>query len=369
MEERRLIIQVKGTEPVIDYVIGNNKHVKYYDTQFRVAGLAVESIVKRSIEIKKEEARNKVSGIHDNLIHNIIPFIGERGVGKTSALISFANILREYEGETNEYLNFGNDKDIRFTCLNSIDGSLLEQGEDIFKVILAQMYLEFDKVSKEARRRWDAEINHSGDDKKLRNEFQELYKKLIHLNGDEREKALIGLVSPLESLQWLSSSLDLKKDFERIIKLYLSVMSELSSRTRYSESSVCNSAKHFLVVVIDDLDLNINNGYEMLEKLHRYVMLPNVIILLAVDLKQLTRLCEKHFYDMTPLVDSKLNDQSDVISQLAQDYLNKVMPYHFRVHMPNFGSSGTMIDDEDNRKPDNTLPSTKEAIFNLLSAK
>lgn len=89
-------------------------------------------------------------------------------------------------------------------------------------------------------------------------------------------------------------------------------------------------------MIIDDLDLNIDNGFDMLEKIHRYMMVNNVIVLLAMDYDQMKLLCEKSFYRMIPLVDHKLKERGGDIEKLAQDFLDKVLPSNDRIYLPFF---------------------------------
>ena len=70
----------------------------------------------------------------------------------------------------------------------------------------------------------------------------------------------------MRGLQSLSSSQNVKKAFEGLVKLFTSLIDY--------RRPVWNGVdtQHYVVITIDDIDLNIKNGFSMLEKIHRYLM-------------------------------------------------------------------------------------------------
>ena len=74
----------------------------------------------------------------------------------------------------------------------------------------------------------------------------------------------------------LSSSLELKNDFCTLVDHYLDMF-------QHERSGRKEKRQNFLTIVIDDLDLNIENGFDIMEKIHRYMMVPQVIVLIAID--------------------------------------------------------------------------------------
>ena len=121
----------------------------YYAREYAHAFQVLKNIISQG-NSRKENARG---GRAEGEVFNIIPFIGSRGTGKTTAMCSFANALEEYgsylqigkQDYYHGYLSYDEDSfyKCRFTCLEAVDGSLLEQGENIFNIILAQMYNRF----------------------------------------------------------------------------------------------------------------------------------------------------------------------------------------------------------------------------------
>lgn len=135
------ILKIKGSEVRIE-TTEEIVEGSYFNDEYIHAFQVVQGIIDRNF------SRNPSSEMK---IHNIVPFIGKRGSGKTSAMMSFSGILARYYKEQNSFEHYpyvfknpkGEEEKVRFFCIDCIDGSLLEKGEDIFKLILAQCIVVF----------------------------------------------------------------------------------------------------------------------------------------------------------------------------------------------------------------------------------
>lgn len=363
-----IILQIKSTEIKVEKL--DDFHQSYYRNEYFHAFHVVNEILNQYVT--RKERGNHLYDTACREIYNVIPFMGTRGSGKTSAMISFAGALKEY----NHYLKEGKDplfyefdivksgscdgrrkaKEIMFTCLDWIDGSLLEERENIFKVILAQMYSRFLKwEQRDLSNNKDFEY----EKRELQQGFDKIYRNICKLEVEEGSSVYLE-ESAISSLRDLSSSLALKADFEKFVQKYLDIL-------RYGQHGydVRKDAEHFLVIVIDDLDLNVRNGFDMLEKIHRYMMVPNIIVLLAVDYGQLRILCEKNFYRMIPKVDKKLRERGKEAEKLARDFLDKVLPANVRIYMPQLTKCHNVkVEQEKNR-----VMNLKTTLFEMIYSK
>lgn len=284
-------------------------------------------------------------------IYNIIPFIGGRGTGKTSAMLSFMEAIKDYFRLYNKlgksiFYTFNDNENILFTCLDCIDGSLLEKDENIFKVVLIQMYKKLQELDREG-------LNKGPDYKERRNElFINLDRLYRNIDVIYTKNYVDQGISSVESLRNMMSSVDLKEKFELLVKDYLSLINYAEYHRYYQNN------QHYLVITLDDFDLNVHNGFNMLEKIHRYMMVPNVIILAAFDLSQLTMLCKHYYFEEVPNVSSVLEDSKAMISTLSVEYLNKVLPVETRIYMPHLEKSMAL-----NLKICDETYTPKEGIF------
>lgn len=127
----------------------------------------------------------------------------------------------------------------------------------------------------------------------------------------------------LDKLEQLSISAKLKNCFKDLVDKYLTLKSK-DKKNR----------KDYLVIKIDDLDMNTDNGFDMAEEIRKYLMIPNVILLIALNLEQMEKFVERNyvgFFD--PLMKHDLYNTSEVI-KLASKYILKLIPNSRRVYMP-----------------------------------
>lgn len=291
---------------------------------------------KRNQYFEYENQKDKYVDFTDNA-NNIIAFCGGRGSGKTTALKEFQRILknfgRKYEkkwwieelsqlADIQEYEK----KEIWFTVLDSIDASLLIDKEDIIELILAQMYDMVENIMHSM---------HYDNNKKLIADFVESFEKVYKSyhklckgeNGELGDSAAVILKN-------MSSGPKIREAFSKLLDMFFKLM--------YSGQG----AEQYLVVSIDDLDLNIKRGYEMLEQIHKYLSDYRVIVLTAVDFAQLSQVCELYFYKQYEVkhvvqgtiqktTQDSLNSaaQNTNIEKLVRDYLLKALPLSNRIYM------------------------------------
>lgn len=287
-------------------------------------------VYKRAYRILQEQVELQVSQKEEQILEentdNVIVFMGRRGTGKSSAMKSFMNSLLENnkaDVESDEYkIQLPNSKKVRFISVDSIDASLLEREEDIFEAILAKLFNEFLK---------DNENNNSMkyDSKELFNKFSSIYKK--HLNIKQRSDSdVYSAEVAISNLRDLARSVDIKQEFEELIEQYIQVKSH--SESEYNGYELYET---FLVISIDDIDMNVQAGFEILEKIQRYLKVKRLIVLLAVNHEQMKLCCQKHFED---IISGKrgvnINNLNDYINELADQYMEKALPSYSRVYLP-----------------------------------
>lgn len=299
----------------------------FYKNVYKEAYLRVEDIINNSTA-KHGNENKRISAALQADFPNIITFIGSRGVGKTSAMLSFMEALKDYcadDGNNNSFYKFNVKGKILFTCLNCIDGSLMERGEDIFKTILAQMYQKFIDLEKDGAIHKGADFDFRK--RELMRQLEDVYRTVCEIETMEKGKIIAG-EAYISSLQSFSSSQKVRKDFVKLISNFTDLM-------RYNRfGGTVQSDNHYVVIAIDDIDLNIQNSFSMLEKIHRYCTVPNVIVLLTLDVQQILSIVTNHFYEVVPKVNKLLIAQEQYVHNLSMDYLEKVLPVNYRIYMP-----------------------------------
>jgi len=251
---------------------------------------------------------------------DIITVLGERGSGKSSLMRSFTKSLKEKENPRIYR------RDVRFSVMEKLDASMLDSSEDVFDILLSRMLKKVDERIESGK--FDAPQNRQlqYDILKL---FDEIYvtHQLIKKGKEREDVEQISGYSSLSTLRNAPDSLEMTWKFEKLVEKYLRIM--LGS---WEESE---ERRHYLVVSIDDLDMNSEKGFESLEQLYRYVAVKNVIVVVAVKYDQIMYLAEKSAYKIYPKIDRELdNSKVEYVKEYAKEYLAKLLPIQGRIHMP-----------------------------------
>ena len=226
------------------------------------------------------------------------------------------------------YDNSRNPKPVQFIGIDWIDASLLEKGEDIFEVILAKMLKVFlEDIESESNERLSYEK------RTLYNSFADIYKK--QLNIKKQNDNYYSAETAISSLRDLSRSVDIKDEFQKLVYNFINIKSENS---RFERDDLKET---FLVVAIDDIDMNIDSGFEILEKIQRYLSVDRFLILLAVNHEQMQMCCQKHFVELhqIPLGHLSANEYSSAeklrshVKDIAEQYMEKALPFYTRIYL------------------------------------
>ena len=300
----------------------DNKYVKHmlYEQNFIIG---MKSIFKMAL---------KNGEMQENA--NILTFIGKRGSGKTTAMNEFCEILKGMQEKDNkEYWiskAMGGHSSIEklrnysfyFRVLDPIDASLVEDREELFELILAKLY----KVYSERLNNFDIKDSFGIKNKEIIKKFEELLQMYqFSKAGERKEKTAFSTL-----IQNMGGSGEIAGKVSVLIDELLKIEER-------------NSSHEYLVITIDDLDLNIKNGYKMLEQLQKYFVYHKIIILITVDYDQMVLVCTKHFMNELETGRGNVNNKNDEnlgdnieirYRTLVNDYMIKVFPLEHRMYMP-----------------------------------
>ncbi|HCM33365.1 hypothetical protein, partial [Chryseobacterium sp.] len=258
--------------------------------------------LKNTIGIVRHSEIHKDSKYDD--FNNIIAFTGERGKGKTSSMISFRDSLVNKECSNNiDFFKNDNEhylKDKTFAEIDIIDPSLFRGGESLFEIILAKMFQKFQIEIKKNK----CELNQVYK-RELIEHFQKTFQNLQIIISDRRD---LYKKESIEALSKLAISSNLREDFNNLVEHYL----------QYFEK------KEFLVIAIDDFDINIEAAYKMLEDIRQFLIQPKVILLISCKIEQLNEAIAIQYKNL------KIENQNDK----AKRYIDKLIPFSRRIFLP-----------------------------------
>ena len=256
--------------------------------------------------------------------HTAVPFIGDRGTGKSSIMCSVLEYLNNYRGDRiSDAINLDVPNQCpRFITFDMIDANTLNSTEDIMEIILSRMltYLE--------------ELPNSD------NDFRELYRLIDELHQDlslvywkQEERQEYGLTG----LQRIADS---QKSIERFRNLVDQFNKDVS-RCHF-DNNPC-----YLVIALDDIDMyqGGKNGmadsqFALLDHIYNHMRIPGMIVLMTYSEHMLRRRCNAHFTKIyfgqhTPDEKITASQQKDIDALTAQ-FMSKLFPQERRIYMPNY---------------------------------
>ncbi|PXY00857.1 hypothetical protein DF185_13240 [Marinifilum breve] len=292
----------------------NKLEESFFKDIFNRAAQVTADILKLDPKVSKQKSHFFVN--QENEYNNIISFCGERGTGKSSAMITYARSLinindAEYikTVKVNDELKLS---DFNFKSLEVIDPSMFEKGENIFEIILAQLFLSFENELK------DLDSNKKLNEKReLLEAFEKVYENLqtVRKNGKKYDG------EALETLSKLACGANLRNNFKELVNLYLKFISN-------------SERESILVIAIDDFDLNVEAVAEMAEQIRKYLMIPKVVILMAVNIELLNQAKKNDIMDKMPLEYQNDMDTNEY-HYIATRFTSKFIPEKNRLYLPN----------------------------------
>lgn len=308
-----------------------------------------KEITEKILKENKNFRELKNSGVTGNKlrnseqIYNILFFTGAKGSGKTSTMLSYMEFLKDYyrkKEKCNSEFKLVTIANPMFTGLEYIDASVMDRKEDILGCILSKMlkkWKEEELRSYENQRMGIIQTNdYSYRKRSISMAFDRVYTNLKNLRSskdvieDEDDTFL-------ETLEKLSLSWNLKESFQELVEKYLEIM-------KYPDTESLKIENHFLVISIDEADMNIEHGFEIIEQIRQYLMGPNIIVLLSADYAQLEKICNNH-YSREFSATNKFENMEHHIKRLTREYLEKIIPSDRRIFMPS-GNEWKLLDKE-----------------------
>lgn len=264
--------------------------------------------------------------------NNIVMFCANRGGGKSSALLTFGRALgglhRAQEAEGYDELWGKELKACRFVTLDIIDPTLMGPEDSFMRLLLSKMFVSFrKKLEKTTDRGGEEQENRH---MKMLSLFRTCHQYLDILTGQKGKNE--EFYDDLQQISEIGDSSNLRQKFQELLRLYLKEMAGTPGPNE----------KHYLVIQIDDADLNTDCAYNMVEDLRKYCILPNIIVLMAVHIEQMQQIVEQHFASSfgTLLNHSRCDNKEERIMtvehcrEMAMRYMDKVMPAGHQIHLP-----------------------------------
>lgn len=325
------------TRPVIeDIIFPLEKNESLFAEQYK----KVFEEINRFLSLQSDKREE-----HNEDINNIMAFIGERGSGKTSCMMSVAKSLAEKKYNVfNEYEQI---KKCYFHSIGLIDPSFFDETNNILNIIIAKLFRKF----KEKEEQCNGKCNDFEKKRELVEIFQRVQAGLNCIIGGKKDSD-----DDLEQLITFSASVDLRADIRELINAYLSYM--------YNSDDI-------MVIMVDDIDLNTQHAHAMVEQIRKYFIHPNIIILLAIKLDQLANVMKRQYVKEFEVLINKEKMAFESIEEMVDRYLGKLIPHAQRLFLPDletFLESRLIISDKNKDKTEEFY-TIREAVPTLIFRK
>lgn len=261
---------------------------------------------------QREHDKENSHGIDNN--NNIFAFLGDRGTGKTSCMISLSELL--ISGEISKFAEYQSISKRTFVGLDLIDPSYFDDNNNVVSLFLAKLYHKFCELKKDKKSYYtDGEDYKENIEQQFLRRLSETQKHLMYMLSDEGHDK----DDTLENLGWLSASVDLRDDIRKLVDAYLKV-------------AINDREDSILVIEIDDIDLNTRQASKMAELVRKYFIQPNVIVLMSLNLQQFIY---AKINDVSADFEAGVEELTSLdLHDIAEKYVNKFIPQSQRIYMP-----------------------------------
>lgn len=306
---------------------------------------------KQAADIVKSYCNKRNSDCSFENLNNIVAFIGERGSGKTSCMMTFANCLEPQTVGGKSIFSLAGINDntstkepSKFEILPVIDPSFFSKNYNIVGAFLANIYDSYKQLRERPSKSFDCNLGKV-------NDFLVALSKAQHsfsvLNADPKSSG-----DSIEELEGLSCTLRLKEEIYQLCKKYLGLLDKSENDS-------------YLVLCIDDIDLNTSSAVEMLEWIRKYLIQPNIIVLMALKLDQMTNLKRMSLYtEYANLVEKGRMEEYEV-EEMAERYMSKLFPLANRVYLPD-QSTIPLVTYNSDRESEYNYDTLQDAVVKLI---
>jgi hypothetical protein len=288
---------------------------------YEQAASILEDIVVASEEENTSSSKVTYKSPPD-FLNNIIAFTGERGQGKSSAMASFTNTLTDGISSSAIIKFFDHTKVHTFIKLDKIDPTTFDSINNILEVIVARLFNSFEELYNEHKSKINIDTKNT-----IMKLFEKAYESIcLGRNANLLANIEMAYETNIQKLAYVSNGTNLQNSICNLIQEYLNL---------YQKIHAINKAP-FLIVPIDDLDILIDYAYQMSEQIRKYLVIPNVVIIMAVNMDQLKLCARNQFYEnlSSMKVDGNEAELYDLTTDMAAKYIDKLIPDGRKIALP-----------------------------------
>ncbi|MCR4593320.1 MAG: hypothetical protein K5672_09275 [Bacteroidaceae bacterium] len=267
---------------------------------------AVNLVVNQINRIPEQKDYKK--GMLDR-VHNTISVFGDRGTGKTSFIRSlFDEIEKRCKG------------DEEVVILGLIDPTLMEEKAHIFLLIISLINDRVEKIIEEGT------CEPGGEAYKQRMDWNACVKKLA-----KGLPSLDKVGNDYNNTSWQDDEFIMQKGLDDIMAAY-----QLEENFHNMvDMALKILGKKAFVIAFDDIDINMEKGWRVLETIRKYLTTPKIISLLSGNMYLYNLNVRGQQWEQfgTRLLSKERRDYHTLVNQLENQYMLKVFKAENRLHL------------------------------------
>ncbi len=246
-------------------------------------------------------------------IHNVIAFTGRRGTGKTSAMLSIADSLAKLSAEKGNRFEISE----TFIQLPYINAAVLDEEEDVFLIVLSRMFKELDAFSSGTDRMYKKDFH--DEIIKLKEDMCKVHGHYVNLKGKNE------LTSSYYSMENLHAKYNIREEFAELVKNY----------TGFYKKHRTDNTTH-LILCIDDVDMSRQDHMCIMQCIHQYFMIPNVVVMVTLNFPILTASLQQNTFERLNTTIDKESQNLHLAFEHTHDFIRKIIPSDMRITMPSW---------------------------------
>lgn len=246
-------------------------------------------------------------------IHNVIAFTGRRGTGKTSAMLSIADSLSELSSEKRNRFEIQD----AFVQLPYINAAVLDEEEDIILIVLSRMFKKLDILSCDTEHMRKKDFHDTI--RKLKEDMCKIHGHYVNL----KDKS--DLTSSYYSMENLYAKYNIRNEFAELVEKY----------TKFYNTYKMSNTTH-LILCIDDVDMSRQDHMRIMQCIHQYFMIPNVVVMVTLNFPILTASLQQNSFNRLNTISDKESQNLHLAFEHTHDFLRKIIPSDMRITMPSW---------------------------------
>lgn len=297
---------------------------EFFFTAYQDAKIQLWDIITASEHVSEPRetdvlSKKRVEALH-RFPNNVIAFCADRGRGKTTAMLSFSQALESADdGFWRGGAGGQKIPDVNFEVMAPIDPAAMENSESVLQQVISQLFEKFCKIANE-----NVYLTNASDrsHELVSEKFQRCAQAIdsLYKNPEKRDNLV---ECELDQTAEMGECAILLLLLHELVESYLKFVCKKGDGT-------------YLVVQIDDADMDIGRSYQILEDVRKYLSLPHVIVLMATNMQQLETTVEQHFLQAyaNGLAHSGSMITVERCHEITTLYLEKAIPHTRRIYLP-----------------------------------